>query len=236
MNRRLEKFCAKDSGCFIVAGDKGAGKSTTLALFAKVYKNLGYKIFSQYPTKGAYQIPMVKKKIGNVYRSVVDKDWLYSHQFPYSCILLDEGKNIWPSRSYATWTQTDDDFFDFIRKNHCVIVIATLAYDQLDLNIRRTADWLLFLNTWFWHFTKVEATHTKLAKVADKQKEVLGFAGKRGMIKTNYEVVEEPYGNFNMWRRSYYKMFKTEYVVDEKPEPELIPWEDDLFYLKEKNK
>ena len=107
MNGSFKKFIAKDSGCFIVAGNRGAGKSTSLACFSEVYSKLGYKVFTQYPIKGSYQIPMVKKKIGNVYRSVVDKEWLYAHSFPYSCILIDEGKNVWPSRKWSEWTQAD---------------------------------------------------------------------------------------------------------------------------------
>lgn len=232
MNGRFKKFIAKDSGCFIVAGNRGAGKSTSLACFFDVYSKLGYKVFTQYPIKGAYQIPMVKKKIGYVYRSVVDKEWLYGHCFPYSCILIDEGKNVWPARKWADWTQADDDFFDFIRKNHCVIVIATLAYDQLDLNIRKASDFLLFLHSWFWHFTKIESSYTELAPVQDKQLNVVGFAGKKGMSKVTYEVVQVPLRDYNFWRKTYYKTFKTEYIIDEKPEPELIPWDDEIFSIK----
>lgn len=229
MNRGLKKFCAKDSGCFIVAGNKGAGKSTTLALFATVYKKLGYKVFCQYPTKGTYQIPMSTIRINGVDRSVVDKQWLYSHNFEYSCILIDEGKNVWPNRDWSKWSQTDDDFFDFIRHTHTVIVIATLSYDQLDLNIRRIADWLLFLNPWFWHFTKVEVSKTQLAKVSDKQKEVIGYAGKKGMMKTTYEVLELPCGNYNLWRKSFYNFFLTEHIIDKKPLPDYNKWPSELF-------
>ena len=78
MNRRLKRFVAKDSGCFIVAGNKGSGKSTTLALFSEVYQKLGYKVFCQYPTKNTYQIPMSTVRINGVDRSVIDKQWLYN--------------------------------------------------------------------------------------------------------------------------------------------------------------
>lgn len=229
MNRRLKKFVAKDSGCFILAGDRGAGKSTTLALFADVYKKLGYRVFCQYPYKGCYQIPMVEVNIKGVKRLCVSKDWLYSVDLTKSCVLLDEGKNIWPARDWSKWTQSDDDFFDFIRKTQTVIVIATLAYDCLDINIRRAADFTIFMQRWFWHFTKFEVSHTTVAKVADKTKEVLGNAGRQGMIKVNWEVVEVPIGNYNFWRRSYYNNFMTEYVQETKPDPDLNEWDEDLF-------
>ena len=223
---------AVDNGVFVIHGNRGAGKSTTLAAFKEAYEGTGYKVFTQYPIKGTYQIPMVQKKIGNVYRSVVDKEWLYSHKFPYSLILIDEGKNVWPNRDWSKWTQADDDFFDFVRKNHCVIVIATLAYDQIDVNVKRASDVLMFINKWFWHFSKVECSYSQIAPVSDKQKEVIGFANKKGMHKVNYEIVEVPCGSFNLWRRSFYDKFKTEYVVDEKPEPQLVPWDDEIFKLK----
>lgn len=231
MNGRIKRFITADSGCFIVAGDKGSGKSTTLALFADVYQKLGYKVFCQYPYKDCYQIPMVKVNINGTERSNVDKTWLYQADLSNCCILLDEGKNIWPARSYSKWTQSDDDFFDFLRHTHTVVVIATLAYDCLDLNIRRSADITIFMQKGFWHFTRFECSHTTVAKVSDKQKEVLGNAGKQGMRKVNWEVVEIPIGNYRFWRRPYYNKFKTEYMVDTKPLPELVKWQDDIFKL-----
>ena len=68
-NGSIRKFIAVDSGCFILAGDRGVGKSSSLAIFAEVYKKMGYKVFCQYPYKGCYQIPMIKTNINGVTRS-----------------------------------------------------------------------------------------------------------------------------------------------------------------------
>ena len=80
LNGRIKRFISADSGCFIVAGDKGSGKSTTLALFADVYSKLGYKVFCQYPYKDCYQIPMVKVNINGTEQAKC----FYPHREEYS--------------------------------------------------------------------------------------------------------------------------------------------------------
>lgn len=229
-NGSIRKFIAgHDSGCFILAGDRGAGKSSSLAIFAEVYKKLGYKVFCQYPYYGTYQIPMIKTNINGIERSNVDKNWLYSANLSDCCILLDEAKNIWPARSWSKWTQADDDFFDFLRHTHTVIVAATLAYDCLDLNVRRAANYSIFITKEFWHLSYWEVAHTTIAKVSDKNYEIIGKAGKQGMRKVSWDVVEIPIENFHFWRKTYYNKYLTEHMIDEKPEPILEKWPKELF-------
>lgn len=231
-NGSIRKFIARDSGCFVLTGDKGAGKSSSLAIFSQVYRSMGYKVFCQYPYFGCFQIPMVKTNINGVMRSNVDKNWLYSANLSECCVLLDEAKNIWPARGWQKWSQADDDFFDFLRHTHTVIVAATLDYEALDLNVRKAADYSIMISQEFSSFLNLsywEVSKTSLAKVSDKQAEVLGKKANEGMRKINWEIVEVPVANFHFWRKPYYNKYFTEHMIDEKPEPELIPWPNELF-------
>lgn len=228
MNGRLKRHI-RQSNCTIIAGDRGAGKSCLLAFYADEFNKLGYKVYCQYPYKDCYRIPMVETNVNGVIRHNVDKNWLYTQDLSDSCILLDEGKNIWPSRSWNKWTQADDDFFDFIRKTNTVVIIATLAYDCLDLNIKRASDETIYLTKGFWHFSHCEASRTTVCKISDKNTEVVGRQFNKGMRKVLWDVCEVPLGDFLFWRKPFYNKYLTLYVADEKPQVEAELWDNEMF-------
>lgn len=225
-NRRLAKHVLEPY-CTIVTGDKGAGKSTLFALVLKTAKKAGMDVYCQFPYKDCYQIPLVENKTKDGYTYLdVDKNWLYTHDFRDCVIMIDEGKTVWPARAFKTWSMQDEQFFNFIRKNNIRLFIATQAYDGLDLNVKRAADETFFLTQWFWHFTHIEASHTTLCKVADKQTEVQGRMFKKGMRKVAWDVCEVPIGNYHFWRKSFYGDFITDYVFGTKEKPVQNSWND----------
>ena len=121
LNKKLKCYISEPY-CTIITGDRGTGKSSVFALIAEEYLKLGYKVYCQYPYKGVYQISMKKTLINGVYKADVDKQWLYNANLSHSVILIDEARTVWPARSYAKWTQADDEFFNFLRKKIIEII------------------------------------------------------------------------------------------------------------------
>lgn len=222
-NRKLVKSCL-DYSCLVGFGQRGSGKSSVMALIADVAIKEGREVYCQFPYDGVHMIPLKEETVKKVTRFDVDKDWLYSHEFePYSVIMLDEGSTIWPARDYAKWSRLDSDFFNFIRKQHITIIIMTQYYDQLDLNVKRSADetWFLNKSIWFRHFTTIEASETITVKIADNNTEVLGKAFKRGARKVSYDICEIPKRNYTFYMKPYYGKFLTDYVPFNKtPQPQ----------------
>lgn len=231
-NRRLSKHCLEPY-CTIVTGDRGAGKSTVFALIVEAAKKEGLKVYCQFPYKDCYKIPLreYKTKDGYTYLDL-DKEWLYTYDFEDSVMLIDEAKTVWPARGFKSWTMQDDQFFNFIRKNHIRLFIATQSYDGLDLNVKRASDEVWYLTRGFLHFTHIESSHTTLCKVADKQTEVQGRMFKKGMRKISWDVCEVPLSNYHFWRKSYYGKFVTDYVFGSKLPPVNISW-DNIIDFKE---
>lgn len=228
LNRRIKKHCLEPF-CTIITGDRGTGKSSVFALIAEEYMKLGYKVYCQYPYKGVYQIPMTKKLINGVEKADVDKKWLYTANLSNSVVLIDEARTVWPARGYASWTQADDEFFNFLRKNDTRLFVATQAYDALDLNVKRASDETWFLTKGFLHLTHIEASHTTIAKIADNNTTVLGRMFKAGMQKVVWDICEVPVGNFLFWRKPYYGKFMTLFTFDEKPFILVPLWDDIIF-------
>lgn len=228
LNKRIKKHCLEPY-CTIITGDRGTGKSSVFALIAEEYIKLGYKVYCQYPYKGVYQIPMTKKLINGVEKADVDKKWLYTANLSNSVVLIDEARTVWAARSYSSWTQADDEFFNFLRKNDTRLFVATQAYDALDLNVKRASDETWFLTKGFLHLTHIEASHTTIAKIADNNTTVLGRMFKAGMQKVVWDICEVPVGNFLFWRRPYYGKFMTLFTFDEKPEIPVPLWDDIIF-------
>ena len=228
LNKRIKKH-SLEPYCTIITGDRGTGKSSVFALIAEEYMKLGYKVYCQYPYKGVYQIPMTKKLINGVEKADVDKKWLYTANLSNSVVLIDEARTVWPARGYASWTQADDEFFNFLRKNDTRLFVATQAYDALDLNVKRASDETWFLTKGFLHLTHIEASHTTIAKIADNNTTVLGRMFKAGMQKVVWDICEVPVGNFLFWRRPYYGKFMTLFTFDEKPEIPVPLWDDIIF-------
>ena len=224
-NLRIAKHILQPT-CTIITGDRGAGKSTLFALIVEQAKKQNLPVFSQYPYKDTYVIPMQKKLVNGVYRYDVDKQWLYETDFTDSIVLLDEVKTIWNARAYNKWTGQDEEFFNFLRKFNTRIFCATQSYDGVDLNVRRAADEVLYLTKGMLHFTHIEASATKLCKVADRQTEVVGRMFRKGMRKIVWDVCEVPIGSFLFWRKPYYKKFESYFTFDKKKAPELVSWAD----------
>lgn len=214
LNHRLKKVCL-DYSVLIIHGQRASGKSSLFALIAQEALKQGREVYCQYPYDRVHKIPMKEYKVGKVVRFDIDKDWLYSHEFEeYAVVLIDESSTIWPARSYAKWTQADSDFFNFIRKQHITLILACQYYDQLDLNVKRSADGSFFLNEslHFRNFTLIEECKLLTVKVADKNTELLGQAFKRGARKVTYDVCEIPLRNYRFYRKPYYDKFLTDYV------------------------
>ena len=227
MSKRLARHFLGTS-CGIVTGDRGAGKSTLFAFIVDTYQKEGYPVYCQYPYKGCYQIPMKSTVVNGVERYDIDKEWLYSTNLSGSCILIDEARTVWPARSYAKWTVADEDFFNYLRKNDIHLFLATQAYDGLDLNVKRATDETYYLTRGFWHFTHIEASHTTLAKVADRNTEVIGRMFRKGMQKVAWDICDVPSGNFLFWRRKWYDKFVSTHTFLDKPFKDSPYW-DEIF-------
>ncbi len=232
-NRKLKRHCFDGSVLFI-HGNRGSGKSTVMALICEQALKQGRKVYCQYPYEGAYIIPSVvsEDKMG-IKRLDIDKQWLYSNLFePGSVIMIDEASTVWPARDFKKWSQSDSDFFNFVRKYDILLVIASQYYDQLDLNVKRSADesWFLSESLYFSNFTTIEASKTLTVKVADNDTEILGKAFKRGARKVTYDVCEIPLSNYHFYRKSYYGKFVTNYVPLQKQPLEESLWSDELQF------
>lgn len=225
MNGRLKRHIM-DPYCTLVIGDRGAGKSTLMALVAEEYLKRGYDVYCQYPYDGVYQIPMVPRVEHGITKFDIDKVWLYTADLTDAVIMIDECRTVWPARSYSKWTQADDEFFNFLRKNNTRLFLSTQVYDAVDLNVKRASDETFYLSTGFWHFSHIEASHTTVAKVADKDTEVIGRRFKQGMRKVAYDICEVPVGNFRFWRKPYYGKFLTFHTFEEKKQFEKKVWND----------
>lgn len=226
-NKRLARHLL-GTFCGIITGDRGCGKSTLAAFIADTFLKEDYPVYCQYPYKGCYQIPMKSSTVNGILRYDVDKEWLYSTNLSGCCIIIDEARTVWPARSYAKWTVADEDFFNFLRKNDIHLFLLTQAYDGLDLNVKRAADETYFLTLGIWHFTHIEASHTTLAKVADRNTEVEGRMFKKGMRKIVWDICEVPSGNFLFWRRKWYNKFVSTHTFLDKPFRESPYW-DEIF-------
>ncbi len=231
-NRRLRKHIIEPY-CTLVIGDRGVGKSSLFALIAETYLKMGLTVYCQYPYAGVNMIPMREVIVEGVTKYDIDKSWLYSADLKDCAILIDECRTIWPARSYQKWSQSDDEFFNFLRKYNMHLFLATQIYDAVDLNVKRASDETLYLTKGHFNFTHIESSHTTVAKVADRNTEVLGRGFKQGFRKVAYDVVEVPIGRFRFYRKPYYDKFATLYTYEEKKVFTPTNW-NDVFDFKKK--
>lgn len=233
MNRRLKRVVL-DCNCAIIHGERRSGKSTLFALIIEEFKNAGYDVYCQYPYVGCKQIPLTKKMINGVVKYDVDKNFLYKADLSHSCVLIDEARTVWNARDTKNWTASDEEFFNLLGHNDTHIFMATQVYDCLDLNIRRAADYTFHLEkaAILKNFTKIEFSMSKVCKVMDRQIEVVGIFGGKGMQKVNYEVCEIPCGRFRFYRPPYYNKFITTYVFEDKPKIDCMNWEEIIEFPK----
>lgn len=229
LNRKLKRN-SLDYSCLSIVGDRGCGKSSVMALIADEAMKLGRPVYCQYPYDGAYKIPMRKHdlKFGlSIFD--VDREWLYNNAFePGSVILLDEASTIWPARNFKNWSEADSAFFNFIRKEKITLVIATQYYDQLDLNVKRSADetWFISKSLIFPNLSTIEASITMTVKIADKNTEVIGKAFKRGARKIAFDVCEIPKRTYRFYRKPYYGKFISDFVPFQKQKIPVLSWND----------
>lgn len=224
-NFRIVKHVLQPT-CTLITGDKGAGKSSLFALIAEQARKQDIRCFSQYPYEDAYVIPMQEKIVNGVKRYDINKQWLYETDFTDSVVMLDEIKTVWNARAYNKWTGQDEEFFNFLRKFNTRLFCATQYMDGVDINVKRACDETWYLTKGILEFTHIEASSTKICKVADRQTEVVGRMFRKGMRKIVWDICEVPIGNFLFWRKPYYKKFDSYFTFDKKKAPELVSWAD----------
>ena len=230
-NRKTRKHLLEPY-CTLVIGDRGAGKSSLFALAAEAYLKLGYQVYCQYPYEGVNMIPMKARDYNGVTKYDIDKEWLYGADLHDCVVMIDECRTIWPARGYAKWTQADDEFFNFLRKYNMRLFLATQIYDAVDLNVRRASDETLYLTKGLLHYTRIEASRTTVAKVADRNTEVLGLGFKKGFRKVAYDVCEVPIGRYRFYRKKYYGKFSTAHTYEDKKKIEPIHWNNVFDFKK----
>lgn len=219
-----------ESSCSLFIGDRGSGKSTLMALAAKEFIAAGKKVYCQYPYKGAYRIPLVEKETKNVKKLLLDKDWLYNSDLSDSLVMIDEARTVWNARAYNTWSELDEEFFNFIRKNRTTLILATQRYDGVDLNIRCACDYTFFIqrSKFFRNWSTVDVSRTVQVKVADKQTQIVSRGYTKNAMKVNWEIAEMPISFCHFYRKPFYGDFETLYTTEEKAPAIALSWDEIL--------
>lgn len=219
VNKKISSVVT-DSSCSLFIGDRGSGKSTLMALAAREFKKNGFKVYCQYPYKGAYKIPLVDKKIGGVTKQILDKDWLYNANLRDSLVMIDEARTVWNARAYSAWTESDEEFFNFIRKNNTYLILATQRYDGVDLNIRYACDYTFFIqrSRFFKNWSTVDVSRSCQVKIADKQTQVVSRGYTKNAMKVNWDLAEMPITYAYFYRKPFYGDFDSLFTTDDKPE------------------
>lgn len=231
MNSYLKRI-VMETNCSIYVGDKGSGKSTLMALACDTFLKIpGFKVFCNYPYKGAFQIPyktIVDKKYGD--KIILDKDFLYRADLRNSLVMIDEARTVWNARSYAQWTEQDEEFFNFIRKNNTYVILATQRYDGIDLNCRCAADMTFFIqrHSFFKNVSTVDISRSCQVKIADKNTEVVSRGYTKGAQKVVWDVAEMPIKYTWFYRKPYYKDFDTRFINREFALIDFHTWEEVL--------
>ena len=215
-----EKVLVPDS--FICLGQKGSGKSTLFSFISRQYKALGYNLISSYPMQDCFQIPLTKNNRGLI---VPDKQWLFNSNLDNSVIFIDEASDLWPSREYSRgWTVEDQNFFTKSRKHKIILALATQYYDLIDINCKRSCEYLFFLtrSNHFENFSHVAISELVEAPVGDLNTRIIA-KGMRDAYSVHYSLCEIPRGDVNFYRKPYYKYFSTYFDFQEKQK---VNWED----------
>lgn len=229
INKKLQRL-SFESQCDLIVGDRGSGKSTLFALKSELFMNAGYKVYCQYPYRGAYRVPLVEKTVGKVKKKIVDKEWLYNTDLSHSLVMLDEARTIWNARTYTAWTESDEDFFNMIRKTDTFLSLATQRYDGVDLNIRFACDYTYFVqqNRFFKNWSTVDVSRSVQLKIADKQTQVVSKGYSKNAMKVSWEIGEVPIAYCHFYRKPYYGDFDTKFTLLEKEPSEAVLWDDIL--------
>lgn len=159
-----------DCDSAIIYGNRGSGKSSLLALIADLYTEADIPVYSQYAYKGAFSLPLKKvlDKSSGVIRYDLDKNFLYSRDFCNCAILIDEAATVYPARKFSDWTDSDDDFFNFLRKKNIHLFISTQYYDKVDLNVRRACSYSIYLTPFIFNLTRYQIAATQYMRILDQ--------------------------------------------------------------------
>ena len=226
INKKISSVITEPS-CSLYIGDRGSGKSTLMALAAKQFQKNGFKVYCQYPYKGAFKIPLIDKKIGGVTKQIVDKNWLYNANLRDSLVMIDEARTVWNSRAYSAWSESDEEFFNFIRKNNTYLILATQRYDGVDLNIRYACDYTFFIqrSKFFKNWSSVDVSRSCQVKIADKQTQVVSRGYTKNAMKVNWDIAEMPITYAYFYRKPFYGDFDSLFTTDDKPELPAESWD-----------
>lgn len=226
INKKISSVITEPS-CSLYIGDRGSGKSTLMALAAKEFQKNGFKVYCQYPYKGAFKIPLIEKKIGGVTKQIVDKNWLYNANLRDSLVMIDEARTVWNSRAYSAWSESDEEFFNFIRKNNTYLILATQRYDGVDLNIRYACDYTFFIqrSKFFKNWSTVDVSRSCQVKIADKQTQVVSRGYTKNAMKVNWDIAEMPISYCYFYRKPFYGDFDSLFTTDDKPELPAESWD-----------
>lgn len=226
INKKISSVVTEPS-CSLYIGDRGSGKSSLMALAAKEFQKNGFKVYCQYPYKGAFKIPLIEKKIGGVTKQIVDKNWLYNANLRDSLVMIDEARTVWNSRAYSAWSESDEEFFNFIRKNNTYLILATQRYDGVDLNIRYACDYTFFIqrSKFLKNWSTVDVSRSCQVKIADKQTQVVSRGYTKNAMKVNWDIAEMPITYAYFYRKPFYGDFDSLFTTDDKPELPAESWD-----------
>lgn len=226
INKKISSVITEPS-CSLYIGDRGSGKSSLMALAAREFQKNGFKVYCQYPYKGAFKIPLIDKKIGGVTKQIVNKDWLYNANLRDSLVMIDEARTVWNSRAYSAWSESDEEFFNFIRKNNTYLILATQRYDGVDLNIRYACDYTFFIqrSKFFKNWSSVDVSRSCQVKIADKQTQVVSRGYTKNAMRVNWDIAEMPIAYCYFYRKPFYGDFDSLFTTDDKPELPAESWD-----------
>ena len=231
MNGKLKRIVL-ESQCSIYVGDKGSGKSCLMALASQSFLNAGYRVFCNYPYKGCFRIPYTEVKTKTNSKIILDKDFLYHADLRNSLVMIDEARTVWNARAYQNWSEEDEEFFNFIRKNNTYVILATQRYDGIDLNCRCAADYTFFIqpHPFFRNISTVDISRSVQLKISDKNTQVVSRGYSKNATKVVWDIGEVPIAYSWFFRKKFYNKFDTRFVnnnFDDSFKPEL--WDDELI-------
>lgn len=223
-NRKLKKFLLKEleAGCYLVFGQRGAGKSTLFADIAYTLHSDELAIYSNYGYDNTFKLPYVQEfkydKQGRVIDVELkfDKNTLYNYKFKNCVILIDEGKTIWSNRDYKYWTAKDDNFINYLRKNNVILIVATQDYEGLDLNLRKACNMFFYMrrSDRFKNFTKIELYSSEVLPVVDKELEVRSSLFRKPFNLMSFQIGCVIQRKYNFYRTPFYNMFDTDEIIE----------------------
>lgn len=225
-NRKI-KSLVKESMVSYLVGDRGSGKSSLMALICDEFQKDNFPVYTNYPYKGAYQIPLIEKNIGGVKKYILDKTFLYENDLRDCLIMIDEARTVWNARAYSSWTESDEEFFNFIRKNNVYLVLASQRYDGLDLNIRFACEYTFFIqrSKWLKNFSTIDVSRSVQVKVADKNTQIVSKGYSKNAYKVTWEIAELPISFCRFYRKPYYEKFDTLFTTEEKKPFNPVSWD-----------